>query len=66
MKQWLDNQVLEAWLKGLKDRCHVHEALREKQDVILPAVRRECAAVIERHQGTTTDSRSETHLQVRC
>ena len=64
MKQWLDNQVVEAWLKGLQDRCHVHPALKDKQDDILPAVRRECAAVMERHGERKTDGRSETHLQV--
>jgi hypothetical protein len=64
VKKWIDNQILEAWVKGLQDRCHVHVALQGKQDEILSALRKECATLTERHAHRRTDSRSETHIQV--
>jgi hypothetical protein len=64
LKQWLDNQVFVAWNKGLQDRCHMHPALKEKQDTILPALKQEYSAILERHADKKSDSRSETHLQV--
>jgi hypothetical protein len=64
VKRWLDSQVLVAWCKGLQDRCHMHQALKDKQDIIIPALKREYGEVLERHADKKTDSRSETHLKV--
>lgn len=64
MKKWMDNQIMEAWIKALQDRCHMHPSLADKQEAILPALRREVQALTERHAGRRTDSRSETHIQV--
>ena len=64
-KEWLDRQIREAWTKGMQDRCKMHEALRERQDVILPALADECDALTARHAHRCTDSRSQTHMQVR-
>lgn len=64
-KEWLDKQIREAWTKGMQDRCKMHDALRDRQDVILPALAGECDALAERHAHRGTDSRSQTHLRVR-
>ena len=64
MKEWLDSQILEGWIKGLQDRCKSHERLRGTEDVVIPALRNECQALTERHMQKRTDSRSATHIQV--
>lgn len=63
-KKWLDNQIREAWVKGMQDRCKSHESLRGTQDVVIPALNNEYAALVERHAAKRTDSRSDTHIQV--
>lgn len=64
-KRWIDSQLMESWVKAVQDRTHMHAPLHGKQDEVLPALRRECAAAAERHaERATSDGRSHTHVAV--